>query len=217
MSDFAALRTNMVDTQVRPSDVTKLSVIDAMLHVRREAFVPAERRATAYMGEHLPLAPGRVLLDPRTFAKTLDALDIRRGALVLYVGAGMGYGPAIVARIAEAVVAVEEDEALLTEAEANLAAEEIHNVVLHAAPLTEGAPKHGPFDVILIEGGVERVPDALIDQLAENGRIGSLFARGTLGTVKIGYKVDGKVTWRDSFHGGAPVLPGFAASPTFSL
>ncbi|MEM9757207.1 MAG: protein-L-isoaspartate O-methyltransferase, partial [Pseudomonadota bacterium] len=110
MTDFAARRIIMVDTQVRPSDVTKFPIIDAMLTVAREDYVPEAARDVAYAGAPIALIPGRVTLEPRTFAKMLDALEIRPHELVLHVGAGLGYGTAVLARLAEAVVALEEDD-----------------------------------------------------------------------------------------------------------
>lgn len=217
MTDFATRRRMMVDTQVRPNDVTKFPIIDAMLRVPREDFVPAEQREAAYVGENLPLGGGRVMLEPRTVAKMLDALNVTGAELVLVIGAGLGYTPAILARIAEAVVAVEDDEARASEAQGNLSDVGADNAIVHAGPLADGAAQHGPYDAILIEGGVERVPDALLAQLKEGGRIAALFLDGQLGTVRIGYKIDGAVSWRYAFNAAAPVLPGFAAEKAFEL
>ncbi len=217
MADFAFRRTMMVDTQVRPSDVTKFPVIAAMLEVPRERFVPDALREAAYAGENLPLGPGRVVLEPRTLAKMLDALDIQPGELVLDVGCGLGYSAAVIARLAEAVIAVEEDEAMAREAEAALAEAGEDNAMVVAAALAAGAPRHGPYDAITIEGAAERVPQALIDQLKEGGRIGCLFMDGALGVCRIGRKHDGVVTWRYAFNAAAPVLPGFSAEREFVL
>jgi protein-L-isoaspartate(D-aspartate) O-methyltransferase len=156
-----------------------------------------------------------VILEPRTLAKMLDALDIRNDELVLVVGAGLGYASAVVAHLAEAVVAVEEDEAMVREAEASLAEIGVDNVAFVHAPLAEGAAKHGPYDVILVEGAVETMPEALVAQLKTGGRIGCLFAEGSLGVCRVGYHVDGGVSWRDAFNAAAPVLPGFARRPEF--
>ena len=109
MTDYAARRAVMVDTQIRPSDVTKFPIIDAMMSVPREAFVPVELREAAYMGENIDLGGGRVILDPRILGKMLDALDIQADELVLDVGCALGYSSAVMARVAEAVVAVEEN------------------------------------------------------------------------------------------------------------
>lgn len=216
MQDFATRRTMMVDTQVRPNDVTKFPIIAAMLHVPREEFVPAARREAAYVGENVELAPGRVLLEPRNFAKMLDALDIQPSDLVLDIGCGLGYSSAVIARMAEAVVALEEGD-LAAEAEATLARAGADNAAVVTGALTAGAAKHGPYDVILVEGGVETMPAAILDQLKEGGRIAALFMQGALGTVRIGRKIDGLVGWRDAFNAAAPVLPGFAAAKEFVL
>lgn len=207
----------MVDTQVRPSDVTKFPIIDAMLSVPREVFVPREQAEAAYISENVPIAPGRVVLEPRTLGKLLDALNIAGNELVLDIGAGYGYSSALVARMAEAVIAVEEDETLAAEAQSILSDQNADNVVVHTGPLTDGAAQHGPYDLIMIQGGVERVPDALLDQLKEGGRIGCVFMEGALGVVRIGYKIDGDVTWRFAFNASAPVLPGFAKEAVFTL
>jgi protein-L-isoaspartate(D-aspartate) O-methyltransferase len=217
MTDFAARRVMMVDTQVRPSDVTKFPVIAALLAVPRERFVPPALREAAYAGENLDLAPGRVMLEPRTFAKMLDALDLGPGDVVLHVGAGLGYGPAVLARLADAVIAVEADGALAAEAEAALAAEGADGAVIVTGPLAEGAAACGPYDAILIEGGVEQVPPALVDQLKDGGRIVALFMSGPLGAVRIGHKAAGRVGWRLAFNAAAPVLPGFHAVREFAL
>lgn len=217
MTDFSARRTMMVDTQVRPSDVTKFPIIDAMLSVKREDFVPAQKREAAYMGENLALGSGRVLLEPRTLAKLLDALDINQDELVLDIGAAYGYSAAVVASMAVAVVALEEDADMARDAEEGLMSAGIDNVIVHTGPLSEGAAEHGPYDVILIQGGIGEVPDLIIDQLKEGGRIGCLFMDGVLGEVRIGYKLDGRVNWRRSFNAAAPVLGGFEKHVAFQF
>lgn len=217
MTDFTARRIMMVDTQVRPSDVTKFPIIDAMLSVPREDFVPTALREAAYMGENLKLGAGRVILEPRTLAKILDALDIASDELVLDVGAGYGYSAAVVARMAEAVVALEEDEAMAADAQDALMEAGADNVVPHIGALADGAPDHGPYDVIVIQGGVGDVPQALLDQLKDGGRIAALFVEGALGEVRIGYKQGQQISWRRAFNAGAPVMHGFERHNAFQL
>lgn len=217
MTDFATRRTMMVDTQVRPSDVTKFPIIEAMLAVPREVYVPRDRREAAYVGENLVLSPRRVVLEPRTLAKLLDALDIQPNEIVLDLGCGLGYSTAVIARLAEAVIAVEEDAALAAEAEKTLSQEGVDNAVVVAGPLAAGCAKHGPYDIITLQGAIEILPDALAAQLKEGGRIGCVFMEGALGVARIGYKVDGVITWRFVFNAAAPVLPGFEARPGFIL
>lgn len=217
MTDFAARRRMMVDTQIRPADVTKYPIIDALLTVPREIFVPVALRDIAYAGEDIDLGAGRVLLEPRTLAKMLDALDIRRDELVMDLGCGFGYSAAVIAQLAQAVVAVEQDETMAAEAPALLSEAGADNAVLHQGALIEGAAEHGPYDVIIVEGGVEELPQAVIDQLKDGGRMACLFIEGALGEVRIGYKSGGRMSWRFDFNAAAPVLPGFQKQRAFSL
>lgn len=217
MIDFAARRLMMVDTQVRPQDVTKFPIIDAMLTVPREAFVPDDQQEAAYVGGHIELGHNRVLLEPRTFAKMLDALNPGPGELVLDIGAGLGYSSAVVARLAQAVIAVEDDAGRVAEASEALMDSGADNVVMHEGPLVDGATEHGPYDAVLIEGGVAEVPASILDQVKEGGRIAAIFMEGALGRVMIGHKADGTVVWRFAFNADAPVLPGFEAAIEFSL
>ena len=207
----------MVDTQVRPNDVTSYPVIEAMLNVPREQFVPDSRRDVAYAGENLELAPGRVLLEPRTLGKMIDILDLQNSDLVLDIGCGFGYSAAVMARIAEAVVAVEDDADMANQAEARLAAQDVFNVAVVQGALNAGWAGQAPYDAILIEGAIEEIPVAITDQLNEGGRIIALFREGHLGVVKFGRKIDGRINWRFAFHAGAPVLPGFARRQGFVL
>lgn len=217
MTDYRTLRTMMVDTQVRPQDVTKFTVIEAMLSVPREKFVPDDKVEAAYVGSNVEFDQGRVVLEPRTLAKMLDVLDIGNDDLVLDLGSGLGYSAAVIARMAEAVVAVEDDESRVEEAQAVLAELGADNVILHQGALTEGAVEHGPYDVITVQGAVEHLPEALSEQLKEGGRMACLFMEGALGTVRVGYKIDGVMNWRYAFNAGAPVLPGFEAHHAFTL
>lgn len=215
MSDHEQRRITMVDTQVRPSDVTKFPIIDAMLSVPRERFVPKALRDVAYVGRNLDLGQGRVLLEARTLAKMLDALDIEPDELVLDIAPWLGYSSAVIARLAEAVVALEDDEGRVAEAEAILSEIGADNVAVVAGDLAGGAPQHGPYDVIVLEGAIETLPTAIADQLKVGGRVGAVFMEGALGVCRIGHKTNGAITWRFSFNAAAPVLPGFEAARDF--
>lgn len=217
MIDYATRRITMVDTQVRPSDVTKFPIIEAMLSIPREVYVPSSKREAAYVGENVDIGSGRVVLEARTLAKLLDALDVQPTELVLDLGCGLGYSTAVIARLADAVVAVEEDEILATEAQRTLSAEGVDNAAVVVGPLAAGDAKHAPFDVITVQGGVETIPDSLLAQIKEGGRIGAIFMEGALGSARVGYKIDGDVTWRFAFNATAPVLPGFTAKRGFTL
>lgn len=217
MTDYTTRRTMMVDTQIRPSDVTKFPIIDAMLNVPREAYVPDNLREAAYVGENLDIGGGRVLLEPRTLAKMLDALDIAPDHVALDIACGLGYSTAVLARMCDFVVGVEDDESRAAEAQSLLSEHGTDNAAVMAGPLAEGSEKSGPYDVIIVQGGVEDVPDALVSQLREGGRIACVFVDGTLGVVRIGHKIDSVVNWRFSFNAGAPVLAGFEKQAAFAL
>ncbi len=217
MADFAARRRTMVDTQVRPSDVTKFPIIEAMLRVPREEFVPDDKVEAAYVGENLPLGGGRVLLDPRTLSKMLDALDITPRDLVLDIGCGTGYSSALMQSMAQAVIGLEQDETLAKTAEAALASAGAETVVLVTGALTAGAPDNAPYDAMILQGGIETFPQTLIGQLAEGGRVCALFMDGALGVVRLGVRKGDVIGWRDIFNAAAPVLPGFEKAQAFSL
>jgi protein-L-isoaspartate(D-aspartate) O-methyltransferase len=217
MPDFAARRTMMVDNQVRPSDVTKLPIIEAMLSVPRERFVPGAMAEAAYIGENVDLGKGRVLLEPRTLAKMLDALDVKPHDMVLDIAPATGYSAAVIARMAEAVVAVEGDETLADEAEAALEAVGATNIALERGDATQGAAAHGPYDAMIIEGGIEVLPEALESQLKDGGRIVALFVADAVGVVRLGVKRGGGIHWRDAFNASAPLLAGFATEKAFAL
>ena len=207
----------MVDTQVRPSDVTKFPIIDALLDVAREDYVPDAKRDAAYVGENLDIGDGRVLLEPRTFAKMLDAADVQRTDVVLDLGCGLGYSTAVLAHMAEFVVAVEDDADRAHEAQQNLTSHGVDNAAVFEAPLSNGAAKNGPYDLVTIQGAVEEISDELTAQVKEGGRIVAIFADGVVGEVRVGRKIDGVMNWRMSFNATAPVLPGFSKEVAFAL
>jgi protein-L-isoaspartate(D-aspartate) O-methyltransferase len=217
MTDFAERRRMMVDTQVRPSDVTKYPIIEALLAVAREDFVPDAQREAAYADLNMDLGDNRTLIEVRTLAKILDALDIQSDELVLDVGCGLGYSTAVAARMAQMVIGVEQDELMSADAQLQLAEAGADNAIVHVGALTEGAPEHGPYDVIMVQGGVEELPDSLLDQLKDGGRIAVIFMNGALGEVKVGYKRGDQISWRFEFNAGAPVMPGFERAAAFAL
>lgn len=207
----------MVDTQIRPSDVTKFPIIEAFLSVPREKFVPDGKREAAYIGENFKIGQSRVILEPRTLAKLLDALDIRNDELVLDIGPGLGYSSAVISPMAEVVIGVEDDSSMANEAEEILTEVGADNVVIQIGKLEDGAPEHGPYDVIILQGGVEKIPSSILKQLKNGGRVGAIFVEEGLGTAKIGFKLNDKINWRYSFNAAAPVLPGFFKQKDFVL
>ena len=217
MIDYQAARIAMVDGQVRPSDVTLYPIIEAMLRVPREAYVPLEMRPLAYIVEHINLENGGVVLAPRILAKMLESLDIKQDELVLDIGVGLGYSAAVIARLAEAVIAVEENVTLAGVAETTLSEQSADNAVMHVGPLVDGASEHGPYDVIVVEGGVQVLPDSLLAQLKVGGRIAAIFMEGPSAQCRIGVRTLAGISWDKAFDATAPILSGFTAEKAFSF
>lgn len=216
MNDFATQRTNMVDSQVRPSDVTDRRIVRAMLAVPREAFVPEQVKATAYMDEHLALGQERrYMLAPRTFAKLVQLLAIGDDDTVLDVACATGYSTAVLATLARSVVGVEENAVLAQRAREMLAGLGRQNTIVKTGTLTAGAPAEGPFDAILVNGCVADVPDALLDQLKDGGRLTAVRSDGSVGQATVWRRHGTSFDARPAFDASAPLLPGFEKRPGF--
>lgn len=216
MVDYAQARRTMVDCQVRPSDVTDLRIIAALLDVPRERFVAPSRRAIAYLDLDLPVADGspRALLKPMVFAKLLQAAEIRETDRVLDVGCTTGYSSAVLAKLAGNVVALEEDPALAHSAAENLGTLGAH-VAVAGGPLNAGWQADAPYDAILVEGASEVRPDRLLAQLKDGGRLVAVIGSAPLGKATLYRKVGGQMTALALFDAAAPLLPGFAKAPAF--
>jgi protein-L-isoaspartate(D-aspartate) O-methyltransferase len=214
MFDTVAARRMMVDGQVRTADVTNLDLIAAMLAVPRELFVPPGLAAQAYVDADIPIGAGRALLKPMVLAKLIQGAQVDAGDHVLDVACGAGYSSAVLARIVGSVVALEEDAALAQRAEEALPAAGAHATVVRG-PLNAGWPPAGPYDVILLNGATEIVPEALGRQLKPHGRLACIFGRTPNGKGMIYRLIEGRLVGRPIFDAGAPVLPGFVAPPAF--
>lgn len=215
MIDFAAARRAMVDSQVRPSDVTRYSIIEALLWCPRELFVPKAKRDLAYADADIEIAPGRALLAPRTLAKMLEEADIGHHDLVLDLAPGTGYSTAVIARMAEAVVGVEPDPRLAGEAQKILSGLEVDNAVVMEGNPAQGDAQHGPYDVIFINGMVEQVPAELPGQLKDGGRLVALFPDGEFGHCQVWTRAHHGISRRYAFDAAGPLVPGFEKSPEF--
>jgi len=211
MSESA--RFNMVETQIRPSHVTDDRLLAAMMAVPREKFVPGAARALAYADVPVALAPGRYLLDPRSFAKLVQLAGIEADDRVLDVGGGTGYSAAVLARLAGEVVALEQD-ADLVRAASQLLANAVGKVEVVQGGLVEGVKDRAPFDVIFINGAIEQVPDALLSQLAEGGRLVAVLKDGQ-SRAWLYLKENGQVGRRPDFDADVPVLAGFKKAMGF--
>ncbi len=215
MFDAATARRMMVDGQVRTADVTSPELIAAMLAVPRELFVPPTLADQAYLDADLPLAKGRVLLRPLVLAKLIQTVRIGEADHVLDVGCGTGYSAAVLSHVAGSVVALEEDAALVHQAQDNLAKIETSHVTVATGPLAAGWSAGAPYDVILLNGAAEVAPDALGRQLKPNGRLVCIFGRAPPLKGTIFRLIEGKLVGRPVFDAVAPVLPGFVAPPAF--
>jgi len=209
MQDYAAQRQNMVESQVRPNDVPDPRLQDAMRRVARERFVPASKRALAYADSTVEVVPGRYLLDPRSFAKLAQLAGIGANDRVLDVGCATGYSTAVLARLAQSVTGLEEDADLVRIASDMLAAVGARNATVVQGMLTEGAKSGAPYDVILIEGAVEEVPERLLAQLGEGGRLAAIAQKGAQGQARLYVREHGRIGSRAGFNATVPLLSGF--------
>lgn len=215
MFDAAMARRMMVDGQVRTADVTNLDLIAAMLAVPRELFVPAAQASQAYLDSDIPLGGGRVLLKPMVLAKLIQGALVGPGNRILDVACGTGYSSAVLSRIVDSVVALEEEPALAEVAKKALHNVGAANVTVAVGPLTAGWAAGGPYDVILLNGATEVAPEALGRQLKPNGRLACIFGRGPAAKAMIYRLIEGRLLGRPIFDVAAPVLPGFAAPAAF--
>lgn len=216
-TDYHGLRIKMVDGQVRTTDVTNLPLLDALLEVPREAFVPAARKALAYIDEDLEIAPGRYMMEPSPFARLVQLAAIKPGDFVLDVGAGFGYSAAVLSKLAGAVVALESDSALAEKAQSVLATLGFDTVAVVEGPLAEGYASQAPYDVIVIEGAVDRVPDAILSQLKEGGRLVAVEGHGNAGIARLFVKQNGVSSGRRAFNAAVKPLPGFHTVAAFEF
>lgn len=220
MIDFAELRRGMVDGQVRTNNVTDPRLVAAMLEIPRETFVPAPLRSLAYIDDDLVLAPGnppRYLIEPMILARLVQIAEVQEHEHVLDIGTGTGYSAAVLSRLAQQVVAVEEDAGLAAAATSTLAALGVANVAVMQGPLNAGWAKEAPYDLILVNGSVDEVPAALLAQVKEGGRLVAVVGHGGAGAATIFTRIAGSISERVAFNAAVPPLPGFQATPHFSF
>lgn len=216
--DFALARRNMVESQLRPNHIVHPGVLEAVAALPRERFLPDDRAALAYVDEAIPLGGGRFLMEPMVLARLIQSAQPGEGDRALIVGAGPGYGAAVLGRIVRKVVALECDSALAQRARHVLPALGAANVTVVEGDLGNGYKAEGSYDVILIEGSVPAVPESLTQQLAEGGRLVAIVGGGSPGypgQAQLGRKAGGIYSSRPIFDAGTPALPGFSAPRRF--
>ncbi len=215
MVDFERARKIMVDNQLRTSNVTDRRVLAAMLSVPREQFVPADRKALAYIDDAHDLGHGRSLAAPAPFAKLLQLAEIESGDAVLDVGAGLGYSTAVLAQLAHEVIGVEADAGLAAEAKKSLAAAGVSNADIVVGSFDSLAPGARSFDVIVLEGAVDTVPPGLFSLLAEGGRLVALIQRGAAAVANVYVKSGDAVNARAEFNASLPPLQSVQSADVF--
>ena len=215
MPDYAAQRITMVDTQLATNEVADLRVRAAMAAVARERFLPAGKRAMAYCDVPVEVTPGRFLLDPRSFGKLVMLADIQPTDHVLDVGCTTGYSTAILSLLAKSVVGLEQDADLVGVANDLLPAVGVSNASAVQGTLVDGFNAKAPYDVILINGGIEVPPQKLLSQLGEGGRLVAIVLGGTQGRAHLFERDKGRVGSRVDFDATVPVLDEFRKTTGF--
>ncbi|WP_320201730.1 protein-L-isoaspartate O-methyltransferase family protein [Agrobacterium sp. rho-13.3] len=221
MMDFDTARAKMVDSQLRTTDVTSHSVLNAFWAVPREAFVPAGVKQIAYADEDLQICPAkdgrpaRYIMKASPLAKLIQLAAITKEDVVLEIGGGSGYVSAILSELAASVVSVESDEELAASATETLSALGYSNVATVSGDLQKGYAGEAPYDLIFINGSVEDVPAVVLDQLSDGGRLVAVVGYGNSAKATV-YRRDGKGTSSTPFfNASVKPVPGFAKASEF--
>jgi len=215
--DYATARKNMIEGQMRPNRVIDEALLASIAEAPRERFVPEGLRSVAYVDEDLRLGPDRSLMEPVVLARLLQELTLTPGDAVLDIASGTGYAAAIMARLAGSVFALESDEALQVRATELFGDLALDNIVPVEGDLRVGCPEHAPFNAILIEGAIDDVPPAILDQLADGGRLAAVVVWNGVGRATL-YRRDGQhLSRRFLFDANVPVLKEFRTPPAFRL
>lgn len=223
MIDYAEARRTMIERQVMTVDVTDPAILAAFGEIPRERFAPPALRAVAYSDADIPITeakpgePRRYLVEPAILARLLQLAEIDENDIVLDIGCGTGYSSAILSLLANSVVSVEVEPELAAKASETLLDLDIVNVAVVPGPLTEGYAPEGPYDVILMAGAVEELPEALFAQLKDGGRLVTVLGTGPAGMAVVVYRVGDDISQRPAFNASLPPLPGFAKAKVFQF
>ncbi len=215
MMDFDLARLNMVDSQIRPNRVTDERVLAAMGALPREAFVPKDCQEIAYVDEALPLGEGRYLMEPMVMARLFQTAEPKSGDLALSIGCGTGYGAAVLSHAVGTVVCVESDPGMVQHATQTLADLGIDTVAVVEGDMENGFPDQAPYDVIVFDGAVPDIPDAISRQLADGGRLVAVVTGKATGKAVLMTRHGDAFSLRETFDAGTPPLVGFDRPKTF--
>lgn len=213
--DFERARYLMVESQVRTNDVTDPRILRAMRTVPRELFAPAPKRSLAYADFELEAAPGRTLMRPRDVAKLIEALAPQADDRALEIAGATGYGAALLAACCKEVITLDPDPELSFAARAALESCGIANARTVSTVAAEGWADEAPYNVIMLNGAAEIVPDAWLAQLAPGGRLGVIVRSGAAGSARIYTRSGEAVSFRIAFDAAPPVAPGLEQPATF--
>ena len=207
--DYEAARRNMVESQIRTNKVTHAGLLAALSSVPRERFLPADRAFAAYVDDDIPMAPGRFLMEPMVFARLVQLAEPKPEDRALVIGSGLGYGAAVLAHLVASIVALESDAGLAARGIDQLARLAIHNVIQVTGPLAQGWASSAPYDLILIEGSVEEIPQALFGQMADGGRLVAVIATEGVGRATLFMEREKVISHRPYFDAAVPALADF--------
>lgn len=217
MFDYSAAREQMIDSQIRTADVTDASVIKAFRSVKREDFVPKSKSALAYSDCNIEMEDGRVIMRPRDMSKLIQAAEIKDTDIALDIGCGRGYSTAILSRLAETVIALEDQEERVEKATNSLSEAGSDNAVVVKGDLKAGAKEHGPFDVIFVNGAVGEIPKNWLDQLANEGRLVAVLAEGPIGRASVFTRTGDVIGERVIFDANVPLMPDMSKPAEFAF
>lgn len=213
--NFQEQRHNMVEGQVRPNKVTDEAIFDALEAIPRELFVPKSMQGLAYSDAPLKVAKDRYLMPPMVIARMLESAIVEPSDVALMIGVGSGYEAALLGKLAESVVVVEQDAEMVAQSSERLASIDMDAIAVVEGNMAEGLPKEGPFDVILFNGAIAEMPPAILDQLSDGGRAVAVIHHVGVGRATVYTKVAGTVTAVEAFDANTPFLAGFEPKASF--
>ncbi len=213
--DFDIARRNMVDSQIRPNNVTEERLIGAMEALPREAFLPSEYQGVAYIDDAMPLGNGRHMMAPMVMARLVEAASPAPQDLALVIGCATGYEAAVLSYLVGTVVAVESDAGMAQQAAQTLTGLEIDTVAVVEGDLDKGYPDQAPYDVIFFNGAVADIPDGISRQLAEGGRLIAVVSGDGPGKARRVTNHRGGLSSQEVFDANTPLLSGFEHEQTF--